>query len=168
MTHRPHGFTLVELIVTLILIGILAVAVLPRINVTGFSENGFRDGVKAALQHARKTAVASRRFVCASTTANSITLSRNLGAPESLGTPVACTGAGTGTIAIPAPVRGCAANAVCSTTPGVAITTAATTIIFDPLGRPVDSGKTALAADTVINFSGGLSITIRAESGAVQ
>ena len=62
------GFTLVELVVILIVTGILAVAVVPRFFGNEFEERGFHDGIKAALQHARHMAVASRRFVCVTNT----------------------------------------------------------------------------------------------------
>ena len=53
------GFTLVELITVMILVGILAVVAIPRMIVRTFDERGFHDAVKAAVQHARRVAVAS-------------------------------------------------------------------------------------------------------------
>jgi MSHA pilin protein MshC len=63
--HRAHGFTMVELIVTMIIVGIMAVAVVPRFAEQGaFESRGFRDESLALLRWAQKSAVAQRRTVC--------------------------------------------------------------------------------------------------------
>lgn len=62
---KARGFTLIELITVMVLIGILAVAALPRFfdrNV--FDARGFFDETKALLRYAQKVAVAQRRTVC--------------------------------------------------------------------------------------------------------
>lgn len=71
----PRGFTLVELVVVLIVVGILAFTALPRIfDQEDFYARGFYDETLAALRYAQKTAVAQRRPVCANFGANSVTL----------------------------------------------------------------------------------------------
>jgi MSHA pilin protein MshC len=63
--RRRSGFTLVELVMTMIIIGVLAVFVLPRFtNQLSFQTRGFVDQTLAALQYARKIAVATGRNVC--------------------------------------------------------------------------------------------------------
>lgn len=78
--HQPpfqhsSGFTLIEMIVSLILVGILAIAVLPRLFDRGdFDARAFADQTASALRYAQKTAIAQRRTVCTVFTANSLTL----------------------------------------------------------------------------------------------
>jgi len=62
---RLQGFTLTELVVTVVVIGILAVAILPRFaDKTDFDARGFFDGTLSILRYAQKSAVAQRRTVC--------------------------------------------------------------------------------------------------------
>ncbi len=70
-----RGFTLVELITTLIIVGILAVAVVPRLMDRGiFDRRGFYDEVISTLRYAQKAAIAQHRFVCVAFGTNSVTL----------------------------------------------------------------------------------------------
>ncbi|MDT8439255.1 MAG: prepilin-type cleavage/methylation domain-containing protein [Wenzhouxiangellaceae bacterium] len=52
-----RGFTLTELVIILVLVGVMAVFVLPRLNVTGFQQEIFADEVLNAVRHARKVAL---------------------------------------------------------------------------------------------------------------
>ena len=74
--HPVRGFTLVELVVILIVLGILAVFAMPRFaGREPFDARAFHDSTLAALRYAQKTAIAQRRPVCVSFSANSLTLS---------------------------------------------------------------------------------------------
>ena len=157
-----QGFTLIELVVILIVVGILAVAAIPRFFDNAFSERGFHDGVKAAIQHARKVAVASRRYVCVTVAANGVTLTLDPTLPETNTAAVACNFA----LNLPVPQQGCAANAVCA--PAGVVLGGAVTFYFDPLGRPVNVNKTVLAAATTISVTGQPNIVVQADSGWVQ
>ena len=79
-----QGFTLVELIVILILVGILAIAVLPRFaNRADFDARGYFDATASILRYAQKSAVAQRRTVCVNFGADSsvtLMLNANFGA----------------------------------------------------------------------------------------
>ena len=62
---KMSGFTLVELITVIVLVGILAVAALPRFfDQNVFESRGFFDESKSLLRYGQKVAVAQRRTVC--------------------------------------------------------------------------------------------------------
>jgi len=61
---QPRGFTLVELVVTMIVIGIMAVVAIPRMSGIGtFDARGAADQATAYLRFAQKSALAQRRYV---------------------------------------------------------------------------------------------------------
>lgn len=73
---RVGGFTLVELVMVMVLIGILSVVILPRLNSTsGFTSALFRDELASTLRYAQKAATSRRRMVCASIAPGAVGLS---------------------------------------------------------------------------------------------
>ena len=83
-SYLDEGFTIVELVVTLVVVGILAVTVIPRFaNRADFDARGYFDATASILRYAQKSAVAQRRTVCVNFGANSsvtLTLNANFGA----------------------------------------------------------------------------------------
>lgn len=82
-TKRPRrgrcvgqrGFTLIELILVIVMLGILAVYAVPRMfNSSDFNARGFSDETLAMLRYAQKTAIAQRRTVCVAFGASTATL----------------------------------------------------------------------------------------------
>lgn len=72
---RAGGFTLMELVVTLIVLGIMAAVAIPRFfDRGGFDARAFLDQTAGMLRYAQKAAIAQRRLVCVGFTANSVSL----------------------------------------------------------------------------------------------
>lgn len=85
---KQSGFTLLELIVTMLIIGVLAIAVLPRFaDRTIFDRRGFYDETLSILRYAQKSAIAQRRNVCVTFTGSTVTLT----IAGTAGVGVACT-----------------------------------------------------------------------------
>ena len=156
------GFTLVELITVMLIIGIMAVVVLPRFDVLrGYDQIGYRDKVKATLEYARKSAVAQRRNVQVALAGSSLTLTIASGIPEGLA-------ANTFDRSLNLPARdgacGGATNRICA--PANIALGGPATLTFSPLGRP-----SALGTYTVTDTSPGgdtSTISVMAETGYVQ
>lgn len=138
-----HGFTLVELIVTMLIVGILAVAVLPRFSGRqAFDSRGFYDEVIATLRYAQKAAIAKRRFVCVTLTSSSVSL--RYGATGTCADGALLNPSGKASISAPG---------------GVTITAAS--FSFDSLGQPSSAQN--------ISVSGyATPITVEAETGYVH
>lgn len=76
MRRAAQGFTMVELILVMVLIGVLAAIGVPRlVGDNSVAAAAFGEEVAGALRTAQKTAVARRRLVCASVGATEVTLS---------------------------------------------------------------------------------------------
>ncbi len=132
---KQRGFTMIELIVVMVMIGILAVVVLPRFDLLrGFDEIGYRDKVKATLEYARKSAVAQRRYVCVTTASNVLSLQVETVTPETTGSGTCAT---VTNLALATPDRDCggATHQICPRG-SVTLTGPTPPLTFDALGRP--------------------------------
>jgi MSHA pilin protein MshC len=161
--RRGRGFTLVELVVILLLIGILSVAAYARLDSSKvFAERTEYDMVRSTLQYARKSAIAKRRYVCVQVASSGLTLSADGNPPEStaanLTDPCSFPAAPfTAALPLPQPDSRCAAaNLLCLSNTSLA--SSASSFTFDPQGR-------AVAVSIVV--SGYPAITVEAETGLV-
>ena len=72
---KAGGFTLIELIMVIVLLGVLSVFVAPKLfNSDDFNARGFHDQTLAFLRYAQKTAIAQRHPVCVGFSLNSLAL----------------------------------------------------------------------------------------------
>jgi MSHA pilin protein MshC len=150
------GFTLIELVMTLIIVGILSVVVVPKMFVKSvFQSRGLTDQVQASLRFAQKMASAQHRFVCATFTSTSLSLTT--GATNTCGTAVASL-SGSGNYVINAPS-------------GITITASTTLFSFNSLGQPrTATGADAAIGAVTVSVAGDTTrvITVEAETGYVH
>lgn len=150
----PRGFTIVELVVTLVLIGIVgAIGSSIFFSREDFGERGFFDEVISAMRYAQKTAVASCSPVRVNVNNNTYTLFR-ANAPGNCSNP--CTVVATGT-AVTNPVDP-TRNFTGTAPDGITITPNAN-IVFCSAGTA--------SASQVFNI-GGRQITVSAATGFVE
>lgn len=131
--RSSRGFTLLELVTVIVILGVLAIVAVPRLSGrSGFDSRGFYDKAAAVVRAAQKTAVAWRTnvFVCVS------------GAQVIAGTPNSCA----------TPLVGPSGGNLTEAAPS-GVTLNVVTFGFDGLGRPVDSAGVTLAAATTITFT---------------
>lgn len=152
---RASGFTTVELVVTLVIVGILAAIALPRFQDTSaFTQLGFSDEVRAALRYAQKLAIAKRREVCVDF------LPAGGGLPDRLAltfNPTTVVGAAcTNAVNLP----GQSAPYVVNVPTGIALVASAN-FRFNGLGQP------SVAPVTIALTGRALPITVAAETGYV-
>jgi MSHA pilin protein MshC len=70
------GFTLIELVMVLVLVGILSIAIIPRFaSKNAFDARGYFDQSISMVRYAQKLAIAQRRDVFVNVTGNSMCLS---------------------------------------------------------------------------------------------
>lgn len=154
--RRPAGFTTIELVAVIVLLGILAAVALPRFE-GALAQRGdhWRDQVLAALRHAQATALSHRRLVCATVATNAVTLSIATANPAS-----ACAST------LPGP-DGQAAYA--SDNRGIATSVSpAGVLYFQPTGRITSDGAGTTATNRSIAISGQEGIVVVAETGHVR
>jgi MSHA pilin protein MshC len=145
---KAHGFTLVEMVVSMALIGILAVVAIPRMfDVTAFRSRGFYEEVVNAARYGQKLAVASGCAVQLSISGGGFSLHQRQNCSGGSFDRAVARPAGSGAFAA-------------STPAGVALSTTAATIVFDALGRATP-GDARVSVD-------GHSFSIAGESGYVD
>lgn len=154
-----RGFTLVELIMVIVIMGVLAVYAMPRMfNSQDFYARGFHDETMAYLRYAQKTAIAQRRTVCVSFGSNSLTLAvaLNDGTAD-------CTTAAT-------PFSGPKGESPPTLTAKGTVTYAATpaTLNFDSLGQPTSGGVALTVPRTLQVNTTGKTVTVEAATGYIH
>lgn len=151
-----RGFTLPELVIVLVLLGVLAAVALPRLGAaSAMRETAWRDQVVAALRHARATAISHRRLVCATVQSGSVQLAI-----------AAAHGAAACNTALSAP-DGTAAWASEAATIATTVSPAGT-LYFQPSGRVSSDAAGLVASGRTISIGGETAIRVIGETGHVD
>lgn len=150
------GFTLIEMITVIVLMGMLCIYVAPRVfDGTVFKASGFHNETLSLLRYAQKTAIAQRRVVCLAFTPSSATLHISaLPGVLACETPLSGpTGQLPGTLTV-------AGDTAYSTFP--------TGLNFNALGQPVDASGFAITTQTLQVKGVNRTITVEAVTGYVH
>lgn len=139
-----HGFTLIELIMVIVLLGVLAVFAAPRLlNSDDFKARGFHDETLSLLRYGQKTAIAQRRTVCVALNPTGVALTIDTDSPPD--------GSCNAAPALPNAPRG-----------GSGLAGSVASFQFTPLGSTNQSSTVA------ITIAGGSSIQVEAGTGYVH
>ena len=156
-----RGFTMTEIVVVMVIIGVLAVFMLPKLTgINVVQQRADYDKVTFAVQYARKAAIAKRRYACVAVSATAVTLTIDSNPPESTATPFGGSCPFATALPLPSPDGACsgATNQTCVTT--ISLSSSAGTFQFDPLGR----ASTAVTV-TVTGFP---SVKVESDTGLVH
>ena len=148
------GFSLIELVVVIVILGIMAAVFMPRWQGgSGFEERALHDQVVAALRYAQKSAVAARRIVCVSFTSSPSKVDFSISSAY--------------------PAANCSVGSLLAGPDGTNLSVAASgsvtmnssisSFTFDAAGRP-----SAAASITVSSLPSTLAITVESETGYVH
>lgn len=166
-----HGFTLIELVTTMLLVGILAVFAVGRLDFTStFDQRATRDKLIAGLQFARKVAMAQRRNVCAAVASSQATFTLDTQTPET-GSGF-CNGTHSVNLNLPAADKSCSGtlNQICAPN-GVTITASNASFSFDSSGGASATTTFSVTGMPAITCGDGVSsgaVCIEASTGYVH
>ena len=155
---KQRAFTLVELVTVMILVGILAVVAMPLFaDKDAFAAAGFGNELTAALENARRSAVAMRRNVCVTQAGNTLKFVRNTSVVDGF----ACDA---NSPALPLPGK---SLSVLEAPAGVSIAfdpASVTVIAFNGLGQP----SVGVALKVTGRDGSSSSVKVEADSGYVH
>ncbi|MBI4692684.1 MAG: type II secretion system protein [Gammaproteobacteria bacterium] len=155
--NAQRGYTLVELVTVMLIMGILASVAAPRFFETNpFADAGFRAEARSAARYAQKLAVASGCAIRIEFSTTGYTLQRWQGGAD-------CNDTG-GTLAT---VQRPGGGDFTGTAPQ-GVTVAAAALYFDGVGRPHDATSGALLGTVQSIAVGSATVTIQPDTGLVE
>jgi len=151
--NKQTGFTLVELVMVIVMLGILSVTALPKFfeKIT-FSERAFFSDTLNALRYAQKLAVATGCSVQVAISSNSYTLTR-----QGTSSSTSCPDGSTYALAVSHP--GTNASNYSGSESNITLTSSVASFIFNSLGT--------VSSDVTLTIAGSKTIQVIAETGLV-
>lgn len=155
------GFTLVEMVSALVIVGILSVAALPRFfSLTSYYKAVYYQEILSTLRYARKLAIATGGRIQVTVTSNSIALQRRIEGSN-------CT---TGTTFQPVTDPATQAASYLKSAPGNVTLTVSSNwpLYFDGLGQANQASTCSLINSGTLSIVGGNTVTVIGATGFVQ
>ena len=171
---KTRGFTMIELILVLILVGILAVAVIPRFfDRKSYDARAYYDQVLSILRFGQKTAIAQNRSVYVRLNGFSVGLCYDANCTSAV-PPASGSNSGSTTTKAACLIGGAYQSSwACEAPPSGVTVGGASTFYFSPLGKPympTDAPPTSTFSQLAIAITGDVARTayIESETGYVH
>ncbi len=153
ITNKQAGFTLVELVMVIIMLGILSATALPKFfEKNSFAEKAFFDDTLNAIRYAQKLAVATGCSVKVSIAADQYSLHR-----QGNSTSTACPGGSTYALDVPHPSFG--TSNYSGSEAGISLTSSVASFVFNSLGTA--------STNVTLTVNATRTISVIAETGFV-